>query len=80
MKKLAKKFKNLFQKLNDKTVDAVVAVQTDIAGSDTTEKIGMVVIAVVIVGLLAVAVKVFMPQLFNSIGNTANEKLNGIFD
>ena len=33
----------------------------DTNGSDTTEKIGMVVVAVVIVGLLAVAVKAAMP-------------------
>ncbi len=80
MKKLAKKFQNLLKKLSDRTTDMAVEVMTDVSGSDTTEKIGMVVVAVVIVGLLAVAVKAFMPNLFNSIGSTAQEKLNGIFN
>ena len=48
-------------------------------GSATTEKIGMVVVAVVIVGLLAVAVKTAMPGLFNTMISTAQEKLSGIF-
>lgn len=51
----------------------------DINGSDTTEKIGMVVVAVVIVGLLALAVKTAMPGLFNTMISTAQEKLSGIF-
>lgn len=51
----------------------------DTNGSDTTEKIGMVVVAVVIVGLLAVAVKDAMPGLFNTMISTAQEKLSGIF-
>lgn len=51
----------------------------DTNGSDTTEKIGMVVVAVVIVGLLAVAVKAAMPGLFNTMISTAQEKLSGIF-
>ena len=51
----------------------------DTNGSDTTEKIGMVDVAVVIVGLLAVAVKAAMPGLFNTMISTAQEKLSGIF-
>lgn len=51
----------------------------DVEGSDTTEKIGMVVIAVVVVGLLAVAVKTAMPDLFDQIIATAQTKLNSIF-
>lgn len=51
----------------------------DTNGSDTAEKIGMVVVAVVIVGLLAVAVKAAMPGLFNTMISTAQEKLSGIF-
>ena len=51
----------------------------DTNGSDTTEKIGMVVVAVVIVGLLAVAVKAAMLGLFNTMISTAQEKLSGIF-
>ena len=51
----------------------------DTNGSDSSEKIGMVVVAVVIVGLLAVAVKTAMPGLFNTMISTAQEKLSGIF-
>ena len=51
----------------------------DTNGSDTTEKIGMVVVAVVIVGSLVVAVKAAMPGLFNTMISTAQEKLSGIF-
>lgn len=53
--------------------------KADVTGSDTTEKIGMVVVAIVIVGLLAVAVNQFMPGLFQSIFTTAQDKLEGIF-
>ena len=52
----------------------------DVEGSDTTEKIGMVVIAVVVVGLLAAAVNTAMPTLFRDIMETATEKLNAIFN
>lgn len=52
----------------------------DVDGSDTTEKIGMVVIAVVVVGLLAAAVNTAMPTLFRDIMKTATEKLNAIFN
>lgn len=52
----------------------------DVEGSDTTEKIGMVVIAVVVVGLLAAAVNTAMPTLFRAIMETAAEKLNAIFN
>lgn len=51
----------------------------DVAGSDTTEKIGMVVVAIVIVGLLAAAVNAAMPGIFSSIFNSARSKLEGIF-
>lgn len=60
-------------------VKAVKDFLMDTNGSDTTEKIGMVVVAVVIVGLLAVAVKAAMPGLFNTMISTAQEKLSGIF-
>lgn len=51
----------------------------DTNGSDTTEKIGMVVVAVVVVGILAVAVKAGMKPLFETMIATAQEKLSGIF-
>ena len=52
----------------------------DVEGSDTTEKIGMVVVAVVIVGLLATAVNKAMPGLVDKIMQTASDKLNAIFN
>lgn len=55
-------------------VQAAKAFLMDTNGSDTTEKIGMVVVAVVIVGLLAMAVKTAMPGLFNTMISTAQEK------
>ena len=51
-----------------------VAAKTDVSGSETTEKIGMVVVAVVIVGLLIAAMNQFMPQLFQSIIDLAKTK------
>lgn len=53
---------------------------SDIEGSDTTEKIGMVVVAIVIVGLLATAVNAFMPNFFTQIFTTAKEKLDEVFN
>lgn len=60
-------------------VQAAKAFLMDTNGSDTTEKIGMVVVAVVIVGLLAKAVNIAMPGLFNTMISTAQEKLSGLF-
>lgn len=70
------------QKIMSMQAKAMAKVQTfinDKAGSETTEKIGMVVVAVVIIGLLAAAVNRFMPGLFDSIGQKAQEVLMGIF-
>ena len=76
----------MFNKFNTLCVKAKIKMDAardrmvnDIAGSDTTEKIGMVVVAIVIVGLLAAAVKTAMPGLFDSIIAKAREKLEGIF-
>jgi len=76
MKKLIEAIRNTLIPGVYATVNRAV---TDDTGSDTTEKIGMVVVAVVIVGLLAVAVRAFMPGLFTSIGTIAQQKLEGIF-
>ena len=69
-------------KANAIAASAQVALNTalnDVEGSDTTEKIGMVVVAVVVVGLLAKAMKSFMPTIFNSIGSKAQQALEGLF-
>ena len=49
-------------------------------GSETTEKIGMVVVAVVIVAAVAGVLKTAMPDLFKDIMDTAKTKLNDIFN
>lgn len=83
MKKLMCAIKTKFDKVccsiaADAQTSAVVLAQ-DVEGSDTTEKIGMVVVAVVVIGLLATAMKTFMPDIFSSIGSTAKSTLMGIF-
>lgn len=70
------------QKINSicaKVTVKALAFTNDVTGSDTTEKIGMVVVAVVIVGLLATAINGAMPGIFSGILGTAESKLNGIF-
>ena len=73
------------KKINALAISAQQKVQAakdflmDTNGSDTTEKIGMVVVAVVVVGILAVAVKAGMKPLFETMIATAQEKLSGIF-
>lgn len=49
-------------------------------GSETTEKIGMVVVAVVIVAAVAAVLKTAMPDLFKEIMRIAQEKLTDIFN
>lgn len=51
----------------------------DTNGSDTTEKIGMVVVAVVVVGILAGVVKLGMKPLFETMISTAQDKLSALF-
>ena len=80
MKKFLTTIKAKFDNACQKAAVAAADVAVNIDGSDTTEKIGMVVVAVVIVGLLATAVNQFMPNLFISIGNTAQQKLMNIFN
>lgn len=70
-----KKLKSLYDKAGYK----VVSIMADDSGSETTEKAGWIAGAVVIVCLLVAAAKAKMPDLFNSILDTAKEKLNGIF-
>lgn len=48
-------------------------------GSETTEKIGMVVVAVVIVAAVAAVLKKAMPDLFTDIMGIAQGKLEDIF-
>ena len=70
MKTLSNNLTGLYINLMNK----FVAAKNDVSGSETTEKIGMVVVAVVIVGLLIAAMNQFMPQLFQSIIDLAKTK------
>lgn len=73
----------VFQKIDELLLKAkfkAEEIRDDISGSETTEKVGMIVVAVVIVGALAALLRTAMPGLFTSIINTAKEKLTGIFD
>lgn len=74
MKKLSNKLTGLYLSIQSK----LAAAKTDVAGSDTTEKIGMVVVAVVIVGLLLTAMNNFMPGLFQSIIDAAKAKFESM--
>lgn len=74
MKKLSNKLTGLYLSIQSK----LAAAKTDVAGSDTTEKIGMVVVAVVIVGLLLTAMNNFMPSLFQSIIDAAKAKFESM--
>lgn len=70
MKTLSNNLTGLYINLMNK----FVAAKNDVSGSETTEKIGMVVVSVVIVGLLIAAMNQFMPQLFQSIIDLAKTK------
>lgn len=82
MKKLirtiADKFNHASRAIAASVQSTATVAMNDIEGSDTTEKIGMVVVAVLIVGLLATAMKTFMPNLFNNVGNKATSVMNDI--
>ena len=79
MKKFLSAIKAKFDNVCQKAAVAAADVAVNIDGSDTTEKIGMVVVAVIIVGLLATAMSQFMPNLFGSILGSAQNKLTGLF-
>ncbi len=78
MRKHLNKLYALFNKACQKTAAKAIAIQSDIAGSDTTEKLGMVAIAVFVIAVAYVAVEKFMPGMFKTIFGKANSKLNDI--
>ena len=74
--------KKVMKELNKKATEHYLKIKlfaNDTSGSDTTEKIAMVVAAVVIAGLLIMVVKNNMGDLFQTIFDTASAKLNGMF-
>lgn len=74
--------KKLMGKIAAAIVTKMTAIKNDIAGSDTTEKVGMVVVAVIVVGILAAAVTTYMGGdhgLIANIFTKASSKLDSIF-
>ena len=74
--------KKLMGKIAAAIVTKMTAIKNDIAGSDTTEKVGMVVVAVIVVGILAAAVTTYMggnDGLIANIFTKASSKLDSIF-
>jgi hypothetical protein len=71
--------KKLFCKLNDKAVSAYCRVNSllhDRRGDLATNTIGAIIIAVVIVGLLIVAINAFFPTFFTDMFKAMKTKLN----
>jgi hypothetical protein len=70
--------KKLINKLNDKPFPLTAGVNSLLhdAGATCHQHIGAIIIAVVIVGLLIVAIKAFFPGFFTGMFNSMKEKLN----
>ena len=71
--------KNIFKSIRSKARNAcnrVVSVVRDRRGDLATNTIGAIIIAVVIVGLLVVAINAFFPGFFTNMFNSMSTKLN----
>lgn len=72
--------KKLINKISDKTIAAkcrLTSLFRDRRGDLATNTIGAIIIAVVIVGLLIVAINAFFPNFFSGMFTSMSEKLNG---
>ena len=72
MKKLIRSARNKFQNL---CVRANTFVQ-DVKGDLATNTIGAIIVAVVIIGLLVVAINTFFPDFFADMFQSMQDKLN----
>ena len=71
--------KNFFNNLKQKALVAKTSVNTfvqDVKGDLATNTIGAIIVAVVIIGLLVVAVNTFFPGFFTEMFNSMKTKLN----
>jgi len=71
--------KKLISKINENAISAhcrLTSLLHDRKGDLATNTIGAIIIAVVIVGLLIVAIKAFFPDFFTSMFNAMKTKLN----
>ena len=71
--------KKLFNAIRNKAQSLAVRTQTfiqDVKGDLATNTIGAIIVAVVIIGLLVVAVNTFFPGFFTEMFNSMKTKLN----
>ena len=72
--------KKLFNAIRNKAQSLAVRTQTfiqDVKGDLATNTIGAIIVAVVIIGLLVVAVNAFFPTFFTDMFNGMKTRLNG---
>ena len=72
MKKLIRSARSKFQSLSIRTHNFVEDVKGDLA----TNTIGAIIVAVVIIGILVLAVNSFFPSFFADMFNSMKDKLN----
>ena len=71
--------KKLFNKLKEKAMDAKTSVNNfvqDVKGDLATNTIGAIIVAVVIIGILVLAINTFFPGFFTEMFNSMKDKLN----
>ena len=73
MKKLRKSARSKFQSLSIRAHNFVEDVKGDLA----TNTIGAIIVAVVIIGILVLAINTFFPGFFTEMFNSMKTKLNG---
>ena len=72
--------KKLFNSIRNKAQSLAVRTQTfiqDVKGDLATNTIGAIIVAVVIIGLLVVAINAFFPTFFTDMFNGMKTRLNG---
>ena len=71
--------KNFFNNLKQKALVAKTSVNTfvqDVKGDLATNTIGAIIVAVVIIGILVLAVNTFFPSFFTDMFEAMKDKLN----
>ncbi len=72
--------KRYFKRIGNKIHNGIAAVKcklTDCKGDLAVNTIGGIIIAVVIIGLLIVAINTFFPNFFSGMFQSMQQKLNG---
>ena len=71
--------KKLFNKLKEKALAVKTSVNNfvqDVKGDLATKTIGAIIVAVVIIGILVLAINTFFPGFFTEMFNSMKDKLN----